>query len=83
MKPKLLILCLTIGVCDFKLLLLSKTRSENLRDYAQIEAQKSEFFKAKKDMLVKEMIEMQLEQKSYKINLFLDSRFKEMDQLRK
>ena len=66
-----------IKKCDFKLILLNKSKSENLQNYAKMEALKAEFFKAEKDMLVKEMIETQLDPKHYKIELFLDSRFQE------
>jgi hypothetical protein len=65
-----------IKKCDLKLVLLSKTKSENLQDYAKMEAQKAEFFRAEKDMLIKEMMETQLDPKHYKIELFLNSRFK-------
>ena len=66
-----------IKKCDLKLVLFSKSRSKNLQDYAKMEAQKAEFFKAEKDMLVKEMIETQLDPKHYKIEFFLNSRFQE------
>ncbi len=66
--------------CGLKMVLLRKSKSKNLQEYAQMEAQKAEFFKAEKDMLVKEMVEMQLEPKRYKVNLFLNSRFVERDQ---
>ena len=66
-----------IKKCDLKLVLLRKSRSKNLQDYARMEALKAEFFRADKDMLVKEMIETQIEPKHYKIELFLNSRFHE------
>ena len=66
-----------IQKCDLKLILLSKSRSKNLQDYAKMEAQKAEFLKAEKNMLIKEMIETQLDPKHYKIELFLNSRFQE------
>ena len=66
-----------IKKCDLKLMLLSKSRSKNLQNYAKMEAQKAEFFKAEKNMLIKEMIETQLDPKHYKIELFLNSRFQE------
>jgi hypothetical protein len=59
------------------LVLLSKSKSKNLQDYAKIEAEKAEFLKAEKNMLVKEMMETQLDPKHYKIELFLNSRFHE------
>ena len=66
-----------IKKCDLKLVLFSKSKSKNLQDYAKMEAKKAEFFKAEKDMLVKEMIETQLDPKHYKIELFLNHRFQE------
>ena len=48
-----------------------------------MEAQKAEFLKAEKEMLVKEMIEMQLEPKHYKVELFLNSRFQERNRYKK
>jgi hypothetical protein len=66
-----------IKKCDLKLVLLRKSRSKNLQDYARMEALKAEFFRADKDMLVKEMIETQIEPKHYKIESFLNSRFRD------
>ena len=66
-----------IKKCDLKLFLLSKSKSKNLQDYAKMEAQKAEFFKSEKNMLIKEMIEKQLDPKHNKIELFLNSRFQE------
>lgn len=65
--------------CDAKLVLLRTSKSKNLQDYAKLEAQKAKFFKAEKEMLVKEMIEMQLKPKHYKVELFLNNRFQERD----
>ena len=65
--------------CDSKLVLLRTSKSKNLRDYAKMEAQKVKFFNAEKEMLVKEMIEMQLKPKHYKVELFLNNRFQERD----
>ena len=69
--------------CDSKLVLLRKSKSKNLQDYAKIEAQKAEYFNVEKEMLVKEMIEMQLKPKHYKVELFLNNRFLERDRYRK
>ena len=69
-----------IEKCNSKLVLLSSSKSKNLQEYAKMEAQKAEFLKAEKEMLVKEMIEMNLEPKHYKVELFLNSRFREKDQ---
>jgi hypothetical protein len=68
-----------IAKCDSKLVLLRTSKSKNLQDYAKVEAQKAEFFNAEKEMLVKEMIEMQLKPKHYKVELFLNNRFQERD----
>jgi hypothetical protein len=65
--------------CDSKLALLRTSKSKNLQDYAKMEAQKAKFFNAEKEMLVKEMIEMQLKPKQYKVELFLNNRFQERD----
>ena len=61
--------------CDSKLVLLRTSKSKNLKNYAEMKSQKAEFLNAEKDVLVKEMMEMQLEPKPYKIELFLNSRF--------
>ena len=65
--------------CDAKLVLLRTSKSKILQDYAKREAQKAKFFNAEKEMLVKEMIEMQLKAKQYKVELFLNNRFQERD----
>ena len=66
-----------IAKCDSKSALLSSSKSEHLKDYARMEALKAEFLKAEKEILVKEMVEMQIEQKHYKVELFLNRRFRE------
>ena len=66
-----------IKKCDLKLILLSKSKSKNLQNYAKMEAQKARFLEAEKETLVKEMIKIQLDPKHYKIELFLNSRFQE------
>ncbi len=63
--------------CDSKFAMLSSSRSLNLQNYAKMEAQKARFLEAEKEILVKEMMEMQLEPKHYKVELFLNSRFHE------
>jgi hypothetical protein len=68
-----------IAKCDSKLVLLRTSKSKNLQDYAKMEAQKAKFFNAEKEILVKEMIEMQLKPKHYKVELFLNNRFQERD----
>jgi hypothetical protein len=42
-----------------------------------MEAQKARFLEDEKEILVKEMSELQLEPKHYKVELFLNSRFLE------
>jgi hypothetical protein len=69
--------------CDSKVVLLRTSKSKNLQDYAKMEAQKADFFNAEKEMLVKEMIEMQLKPKPYKVELFLNHRFQERDRYKK
>ena len=54
-----------------------------LQDYVRMKAQKAEFYKAEKDRLVKEMKEMRLEPKQYKVDLFLNSQFQEWYRNRK
>lgn len=63
--------------CKSKLVLLSSSKSEYLQNYAEMEAQKARFLEAEKEILVKEMTDMQLELKHYKVELFLNSRFLE------
>ena len=72
-----------IKKCDSKVILLKSSISKNLQYYTKTKAQKADFFKAKKEMLVQEMIEMQLEPKHYKVELFLNRRFQERDKQRK
>jgi hypothetical protein len=69
--------------CDSKFVLLSSSKSINLQDYAKMEAQKARFLRAEKEVLVKEMTEMQLEPKHYKVELFLNSRFFERNSYKK
>jgi hypothetical protein len=69
--------------CESKVVLLSASKSKNLKDYAKKKAQKAEFLNAEKKMLVDEMIEMQIEPKNYKVELFLNSRFQQSDRYRK
>lgn len=66
-----------IEKCRSKLVLLGESKSINLQDYARIKAKKAEFFGVEKDRLVKEMIEIQLDPKHYKVELFLNSQFQE------
>jgi len=69
--------------CDSKFVLLSSSKSINLQDYAKIKAQKARFLEAEKAILVKEMTEMQLELKHYKVEMFLNSRFQEKNRYKK
>jgi hypothetical protein len=63
--------------CESKSVLLSASKSKNLQDYARMKAKKAEFLNAEKKMLVDEMIEMQIEPKHYKVELFLNSRYQQ------
>ena len=63
--------------------LLRSSKSENLQEYAMMAAQKASFLDNEKEILVKEMIEMGLEPKQYKVDLFLNSRFRESVQHKK
>ena len=63
--------------CDAKSAMLGSSRSLNLRNYAKIKAQKARFLEAEKEALVKQMLEMMLEPKQYKVELFLNSKFLE------
>ena len=63
--------------CNAKFDLFNSSKSANLRDYAQMKVNKARFLEAEKWILVKQMLEMQLEQKQYKVELFLNSRFRE------
>ena len=69
--------------CDSKFVLLSSSKSMNLQDYANIKAQKARFLEAEKAILVREMIEVQLEPKQYKVEMFLNSRFQEKNRYEK
>lgn len=66
-----------IEKCRSKLVLLGGSKSKNLQDYARIKAKKAKFFGVEKDRLVKEMIEIQLNPRHYKVKLFLNSQFQE------
>ena len=72
-----------IEKCSSKLVLLGDSSSKNLQDYARMEAQKAEFYRAEKDRLVKEMVELWLELKQYKVDLFLNGKFQEWYRNRK
>jgi hypothetical protein len=69
-----------IAKCESKLVLLRMSKSKNLKDYAEMKAQKAEYLNAEKEVLIEEMLEMQLEPKQYKVELYLQSRFNEWDQ---
>ena len=64
-----------IKKCESKVDLVSGSTSEKLQDYARIKARKAEFLRADKDILIEEMIEIQIEPKPYKIELFLNRKF--------
>ena len=64
-----------IKKCDSRAFLFRSSRSKNLREYAELEAQKAAFFDKEKEILIKQMVEMQIEPKHYKIDLFLNSQF--------
>jgi hypothetical protein len=66
-----------IEICSSKLVFLGDSSSKNLQDYARMEAKKAEFYRAEKNRLVKEMVELWLELKQYKVDLFLNSKFQE------
>ena len=61
--------------CDSKSILLRSSRSKNLRAYAMMEAQKAAFLSAEKETLVNEMVEMKLNTKDYKVELYLNNQF--------
>jgi hypothetical protein len=82
MRTIILVLILTAGVFALMGLLNSAafsgdSSSKNLQDYARMEAKKAEFYRAEKNRLVKEMVELWLELKQYKVDLFLNSKFQE------
>ena len=62
-------------MCKSQASLLHTSRSANLREYAQVQAQMAQFYNAEKKMLVHTMIQMDLEPKHYKIERFLDDQF--------
>lgn len=51
--------------------------SNNLRQYCQRELQKAEFLSKAKEMLLREMVDNQIDVKEYKIRYFLNTRFYE------
>jgi hypothetical protein len=53
------------------------SRSKNLRQYCRQEMEKAKFLNNSKEMLSLEMMNNQIEAKSYKMELFLHSRFLE------
>ena len=61
--------------CNSKVILLTASESRNLQEYAAKQKQMAKFFKAEKDLLIQEMLEIKLEPKNYKVELFLKSRF--------
>jgi hypothetical protein len=69
-----------ISKCESKLALLATSKSKHLKDYAAMESQKAAYLKAEREMLIKWMLEMQLEPKHYKVEVFLTSRFHEQNQ---
>ena len=64
-----------IKKCDSKVVLLSSSKSKNLKEHAMIEAQKAAFLDKEKEKLVERMVEMKMEPKDYKVELFLNSQF--------
>ena len=64
-----------IAKCESKLVLLATSKSKNLKDYVALKALKAKFLNAEKEVLIEEMVEMQLEPKQYKVELYLRSRF--------
>ncbi len=64
-----------IEMCKSQAALLHTSRSANLRNYARVQAQMAKFYDAEKKMLVRTMIQMDLEPKDYKIERFLDEQF--------
>ena len=69
-----------IAKCESKLALLATSKSQHLKDYLSMIDQKIEFLKAEREVLIKEMLEAQLDLKHYKVEVFLNSRFHEMNQ---
>ena len=67
-----------ISKCQSKSIMLT-SRSDNLRKYALLESQKAAFYANEKDMLIKEMMEREVELKDYQVQYFLNKRFKELN----
>ena len=63
-----------ISTCRSKMMLKS-SRSANLRKTSALAAEQAVFYLSNKDMLVKEMMELEIDRKSYKVDYYLIKRF--------
>ena len=64
-----------IEKCECQAELLHTSKSRTLRNYADVQVKKAQFFDNEREMLIEAMIKMQLEPKQYKIEHFLDQQF--------
>ena len=64
-----------IEKCESQADMLHTSASETLRQHAELQDKKAQFFDAQKDMLVQAMIQRRLEPKQYKIEHFLEVQF--------
>jgi hypothetical protein len=63
-----------INSCDAKSEMLS-SRSENIRNYARRSCMKASYCRNNKAELIQEMLDRNVEPKSYKVRLFVSERF--------
>ncbi|MGD1968223.1 MAG: hypothetical protein PVH74_12300 [Desulfobacterales bacterium] len=64
-----------IEKCESQAEMLYTSRSVTLQKFAELNAQKAQFFDSEREMLVNKMIQRRLEPKKYKIEHFLENQF--------
>ena len=64
-----------IAKCESKIDLLKTTKSKNLQEDVEKEALKAKFLKAEMNLLIEKMIELKIEPRHHKVELFLNSQF--------
>ncbi len=64
-----------IEKCESQAEMLYTSRSVTLQNFAELEAQKAQFFDTEREMLINTMIQRRLDLKEYKIDHFLENQF--------
>mgnify|MGYP001549948613 FL=1 len=64
-----------IEKCESQAEMLYTSRSVTLQNFAELEAQKAQFFDTEREMLINTMIQRRLDLKAYKIDHFLENQF--------